>query len=288
GNVANLALARGTVRRKEMAVRAALGAGRGRLVRQVLVESAILSLVGGGLGVVVALWGVDLLGALRPDANPRAAVIRVDGGVLAFSLFVSLASGMLFGVLPALQAVRANVNDALKEGDLRTTTGGARGGRARAPLGGARGALSLMLLLCAGLSLRAFVALARTDQGFSPEGVVTMTAELPRAKYGEAERIRVFREQLGERLRALPGVAAATLSAGVPLGGPSETSYGVEGEPPRTDGAAHFTVYFPTDGHYLETMRLRLVARRLLTDGAHPSSKKVVVVDGHLARTVFA
>src|SRR5262249_13544139 len=220
GNVANLALARGTVRRKEMAVRAALGAGRGRLVRQVLVESAILSLVGGGLGVVVALWGVDLLGALRPDAIPRAAVIRVDGGVLAFSLFVSLASGMLFGVLPALQAVRANVNDALKEGDLRTTTGGARGGRARSLLVVAEVAFALMLLVCAGLSLRAFVALARTDQGFSAEGVVTMTAELPRAKYGEAERIRVFREQLGERLRALPGVAAATPAAGRPPRGP--------------------------------------------------------------------
>jgi putative ABC transport system permease protein len=287
-NVANLALARGTSRRKEMAVRAALGANRFQLVRQVLVESSLVSILGGTFGVLLALWGVDVLSTLRPEALPAQAVIRVDLGILAFSLVVSVATGMLFGILPALQAARANVGEVLKDADERTSTGGRRQGRTRNALVVAEVALALVLLVGAGLSIRAFLTLSRLDPGFVPDNVLTMEISLPTSGYETPEKVTAYRERLYESLGALPGVASATLSSGLPLASYSETSYAVEGAPPPAPNENQpFTVYYPVDAHYAETMRLHLFSGRFIRDDDRPDTTPIVVIDEHLARTRF-
>src|SRR5262249_54366501 len=214
---------------------------------------------------------------------PAEAVIHVDLRVLAFSLVVSLGSGVLFGIVPALHAARADVNDALKD-EARTVTAH---GRTRNALVVAEVALALMLLVGAGLSLRAFIALARSDNGFVPDQVVTMETDLPAAQYDTAEKVIAFHDELTRRVRALPGVAAATLSTGLPIAGSSETGYRVEGEPPPQPGGGHFTVYYTVDGTYRETMGLRLLAGRFVADNDRTDGPLVVVIDEHMARTIF-
>jgi putative ABC transport system permease protein len=287
-NVANLALARGTARRKEMAVRAALGASRLRIVRQMLVESCVVALAGGVLGVLLALWGVDVLASLRPKAIPEAIALHVDLGVLAFSFGVSVVAGVLFGVLPAVQAAGTDLGEVLKDSDQRTATGGKRQGRTRNALVVAEVALALVLLVGAGLSVRGFVGLMRVDPGFAADGLLTMSVTLPTSSYDTPEKIVGYRERLRDAMAAIPGVAAATLSSGLPLTGPSESSYGVDGEPPLRPGETHFAVYFPVDGAYREALGLRLIAGRFIEDSDRAGAPYVMVVDEHMARTVLA
>jgi predicted lysophospholipase L1 biosynthesis ABC-type transport system permease subunit len=189
-NVANLLLVRAAGRETEMAIRTALGAGRGRIVRQLVTESALLALAGGLLGTLLATWGVDVLKALGPTNLPRLEEVQVDGTVLAFSLALSLVTGLVFGLVPALHASRPSLNQMLKEGG-RGTSGGP-GARMRNGLVVAEMALAVVLLVGAGLLINSFSRLMAVDPGFRPENVVTFTVTAPDAKYGSYERLRTL------------------------------------------------------------------------------------------------
>ncbi|HEY8380120.1 MAG TPA: ABC transporter permease, partial [Nannocystis sp.] len=215
-NVANLLLARATTRRRELAVRSALGATRARLARQLLVECTLLALLGGAAGLLIPAWGLDVLERLAPAALARIPEIRLDAAVLGFTFVVSIATGLVFGLAPAFTASRTPVQYALKE--ATPTTAGWRG-RSRQALVAAELALAVLLLLGAGLFLRSFHAFRAADPGFDPEGVVTARYWLPFASYPDESSQRAFRQAVLERLRAIPGVEAATITRAGPLGG---------------------------------------------------------------------
>jgi predicted permease len=216
-NVANLLLMRATSRHREMAVRAALGAGRRRLVRQLITESVLLWVASGTAGIGVALLGVRALLALAPAGRiPRQGEIGVDATALAFSLAVSLVTGILFGLAPAVRATRSDVRDALAA-SARTMSG--RDGRLRGALVVAEIGLALVLLAGAGLMARSFIRLRHVELGFRPTGLATMTVDLPDASYRSAESMRAFHGRVLERLRAIPGAASAAAVNFIPLGG---------------------------------------------------------------------
>src|SRR5262245_1785405 len=238
-NIANLLLARAATRQKEMAIRLALGASRGRVLRQLLVESALLALLGGGGGLWLASRGVALLVAANtsgPSAIPRAQEIGLDWRVVAFTAAISLLTGLLFGLAPAWQASKVALSEALKEAS-RGASGGPGQHRLRGALVSAEVALSLVLLIGAGLMLKSFYNLQRVNPGFQADHLLTLRIALPPARYTTPQQIGDFYQQLLERLRALPGVqaaGAATLMALV--GGGSESPFAVEGQPePKPD-----------------------------------------------------
>jgi predicted permease len=284
-NVANLMLARGTTRRKEMAVRAALGAGRWQIARQLLIESTITAVVGGAAGVLLALWGVDVLSSARPDSLPLVADIRIDRSVLAFSLVVSVGTGILFGMAPALQAARASLHDALKDGNRTTAGRGHR--RLRGSLVVTEVALALVLLVGAGLLLRTVVSLQSVDLGFRPDGLLTAGLSLPPGKYDDVARLRAFLGRVSDNVRAIPGVKAASVSAGLPLAGASETSFWIEGRPRPAASEIPFAVYYPVSVGYREAMGITLVAGRWFTEADGPTVARVGIIDDVLARRFF-
>ncbi|MFN7929847.1 MAG: ABC transporter permease [Blastocatellia bacterium] len=227
-NIANLLLARAATRQKELAVRAALGAGRGRIVRQLLTESLLLSVLGGGLGVLLATWGVDLILKASPNAIPRAAEIGLDRAVLGFTFVLALLTGLLFGLLPAWQASRVDVHETLKDAGR-----GNSGSRQwlRSSLVVTEIAASLVLLVGAGLLIRSFYHLHQVNPGFSYDRLWSANIALPEKKYGDEQRIDFWR-RLTERLRELPGVEAAAVASGLPLGNNGwQTSFTIEGQP---------------------------------------------------------
>jgi putative ABC transport system permease protein len=217
-NVANLMLARAAGREREIALRSALGAGRGRLVRQLLTESVALALLGGIAGFATAFLLVKSLSAVLPADLPRAGAIGVDPGVLVFTLVVAVAAGILFGLAPALGAGRQDLVDSLKEGG-RGATIGRQGRRLRSGLVIAEMALALVLLVGAGLMLRSFARLLDSDPGYNPDGVLTLAVPLPAAVSGDNERVVAFFDQLLERVENLPGVSAAGAISQLPLSG---------------------------------------------------------------------
>ena len=228
-NVANLLLARATVRQREMALRAALGASRWRIIRQLLSESVLLAGVGGAAGLLLAQWGLSLIVSLSQNSLPRAGEIRLDGRVLLFSAVVALLAGILFGLAPAWQTSQMDLQSALKE-----TTRGSTGGRARLRHGlvVAEVALTLTLLVGAGLLLRSFYQLQRVDPGFDDERVLTFRMNLPERKYPNPDALSGFHQSLVARLRTLPGVEAASVAARLPLGTLNwSTSFLIEGRP---------------------------------------------------------
>jgi putative ABC transport system permease protein len=230
-NVANLLLARATARSKEIAIRTALGAGRWRIVRQLLTESVLLSTMGGTLGLLFALWGVDALLAVIPEDVPRLLVMNIglDTRVLIFTLVVSVVTGLLFGLAPAIQVSKANLNEALKEGG-RSGSGGAHRNYVRSTLVVAEVALSLLLLVGAGLLMKSFLNLRAADVGFNPEHVITMRIGLPDARYKENAQVEQFYRALLQRVEALPGVQYAGLTRGLPMNGGIESGITVEGQ----------------------------------------------------------
>src|SRR5262245_5175538 len=284
-NVANLLLARAAGRQKEMAIRAALGAGRWRAVRQLLTESLLLAISGGAAGLLLAWRLVDLLLAIAPDNLPRAYDIRLDTRVAGFTLLVSLLTGIVFGLLPALQASKINLGETLKEG------GRAAAGLLRRGLRGflvvSEVALAFVLLIGAGLLIRSFARLTEVNPGIDPRGVLTMDIFPPTAKYSGG-RIAAFYQQTLERVRALPGVEAAATTNSLPLSGSQPgTGFGIEGRPSPTflTFTAGWRIISPD---YFRTFRIPLVKGRLFAESDGADTPPVVVVNESLARIYFA
>lgn len=281
-NVANLLLARATSRRRELAVRAALGASGGRLLRQVLTESLILSLAGGLLGLLIPLYALDLFVALGPAELARVPGITVDHTVLGFTLAASLLTGLLFGLAPAFTAARTNLQEALKVG-----LPGAAGGRARTRqvLVVAQLALALVLLIGAGLFTRSFLSYRGVDPGFRAEGVLTAQVSLPSARYPDDASRRTFHQTVLEGMHALPGVEAATVTGVLPLGGYNMTT---RFTPPGADTTASRTIAMSRVGAgYFATFGIPLLAGREFDDRDQPGTPPVVILGESMARLAF-
>ncbi|HEV3469202.1 MAG TPA: ABC transporter permease [Pyrinomonadaceae bacterium] len=285
-NVANLLLARAAARGREIAIRTALGASRLRIVRQLLTESVTLALLGGVCGLLLAMWGVDLLRSLAADNLPPTAEVGLDTNVLLFTLGVSLLTGIIFGLAPALQASRADLNTSLKEGG-RSQSGGVGRQRLRGALVVSEVALSLLLLIGAGLMLKSFSRLRQAGVGFNPQNLLTMQASRTVGKGQDPARAVAFFDQLRERLGALPGVGAAAYAAGMPMLGAPDTSVRAAGRPDPEPGKAPQAVLYVTSPGYLEAMGIRPVRGRFFEERDDLNSQPVAVVDEAFARTVF-
>jgi predicted permease len=286
-NVANLMLARAAAREREMAIRTALGAGRWRVVRQLLTESALLALAGGALGLLVAIWSLDGLRWLNPGNIPRLHDIRIDGRVLAFTFIAALITGVLFGLVPALRSSRINLSDSLKEGGRSLVASGNH--RLRNLLVVAEMALSLILLIGAGLLIRSFLRVQQVEPGFSPQNVLSLRLSTVGTTYAEESRRRVFYQQLWERLGRLPGVESVGGASVLPLsGGIGWGSITIEGYDPAASGqeAIQADQRFATVG-YFETMKVPLISGRFFTPQDTKDSLPVVIVDEKMARTYW-
>ena len=283
-NVANLLLARGSSRRKEIAIRNALGAGRGRIVLQLLSESLLLSLVGGVLGLILARGGMAVLARLAADSIPQLAEARLDARLFLFALGVSVVTGVLFGMAPAIQVSGAHLNAALTEGGRGGTTG--RRGRAmRSFLVIVELTLSVVVLIGAGLLIRSFVRLRSTDPGFQPSGVLTFRLLLGGSRNASPARRISFVRQVGERMAQLPGVRAVGGANWLPLTGLyGGTTFTVDGQPaPPTDQRPVGLIRSVTPS-YFRAMGIPLVAGREFTDSDTAESPPVIVVNQMLAR----
>jgi putative ABC transport system permease protein len=281
-NVANLLLARGTVRHKEMAIRAAMGAPRARLVRQLLTESLILAALSGALGAVIALWGVELLVAASPISIPRLKGVTIDRGVLLFTTIVSMVTGVLFGLAPALYLSRADAGDTLKDAGRGST--GTRSARTRQVLVVAEIALSLMLLASAGLLVRSLIALRQVDPGFVAEHAVTAGMLLPDARYPDGPSRIAFYRRLEEAIRALPAATATGIATTLPLSGSDmNVGFTIEGRP-QEPGARTSAAYFGVSPDYFKAMGIRLVKGRAFTAADNEQSAPVAVISEAFAK----
>jgi predicted permease len=283
-NIANLLLARFAARRKEIAARFALGASRARVLRQLVAESMIVALLGGGAGLLLAQWALDAVVALGTDLIPRAVEIRLDPIALLFALVVTLVTGLAIGLLPGLQAARVNVNETLKEAS-RGSTG--TGHRLRAGLLVAEVALSLVLLIAAGLLLASFARLQRVEPGFNPEGVFTAQLVLPAERYDRDQRV-AFYEQLYQRLATLPGSSSAALSDRVPLTGaqtPAPVAVVGRSLPPLSER-------FQANRHlvspkYFATLEIPIRAGRDFDERDSARVPHVVIINESFAKRLF-
>ena len=285
-NVANLMLARASGRQKEIALRAALGASRWRIVRQLLTESVIVALAGGVIGILVGFWGIDALRVSNPGDAARFAPgwyqLGINFPVLIFTFALAIFSGIVFGLFPALQISKPNLNDSLKEG-ARQSSGSSH--RMRSSLVVFEVALSLVLLVGAGLLARSFLSLLRTDPGFDPENVLTMNLVLPAAKYRDRPSRAAFYQDLVQRVKATPGVQSAAVVNYIPLGGAnSSDSYLVEGEPEPAPGDEYLGRYRVSTPDYFQTMGISILRGRGFTEQDKVDGPPVVVVNETLAR----
>jgi len=291
-DVANLLLAHAVVREREMTLRAALGASRLRLIRQNLAESLLLSGLGGLAGLLLAAWSLGGIRLLVPSNMPLAAPIRIDGGVLAFTLAVSLASGLLFGLLPSLHACRSELSGSLKEGGR--LNGSARGhlGQTRSLLTVMEGALSVVLLVGAGLLIRSFARLSEVNPGFNTQRLLTTQVSLAEGIYQAPTRRNEYYETVLQRVAALPGVRSAAFTSNLPLSGAAVTSAfelqvkeASKQPPPVGDSRdALLTAVSPS---YFRTMGIPLLAGRLFEDGDRDASPKVAIASESLARAFW-
>jgi putative ABC transport system permease protein len=286
-NVANLLLVRAASRQKELAIRAALGAGRWRIVRQMLAESLLLSLVGSGLGILLATWGVDLIVSLSGRNIPPTANVRIDATVLGFTLLVALLTGVLFGLVPALHSANPNLGESLKEGG-RSATEGVRRNRTRSVLVVFESAVAVVLLVGAGLLIRSFIRLQNVSPGFDGQNVLTMQIALSRGRYTNAEQRRNFFDQLHERLRSLPGVESVGMITELPLSNqPNDMAFTVEGRPPVSPNDQYGADWRRINQDYFRTMRIPLLRGRTFTEQEARQSANLVIISESLARGVF-
>ena len=279
-NLANLLLVRGAMRGRELAVRAALGAGRARLVRQLCTESLVLAAIGGALGLGVAVLARQALVSLVPPAVRQVQAIRIDGLVVAFTAALAIGSGLLFGLAPAVSSVRRNLMTALRTG----TRSGAAAGKARSGLVVAELALSVTLLVGAGLLLRSFVAMQRLDLGFRTEGLVTANVLFPRARYAEAERAAAAIEDLLTRLRGAPAVAAAEAVDQPPLLFAGDQDIDVEAPGESRPEGGQSVWYRTVSPGYLSLLGFRVLEGRLFADTDRPGAAPVAIVNEAAAR----
>jgi putative ABC transport system permease protein len=283
-NVANLLLARGITRRKEIGVRAALGAGRQRIVRQLLTESLVLAIFGGALGLLFAWLGTGLLVALSPAELFGPAKVGINAPVMLFALGVSLLTGIIFGLLPAFQTTRFNLHDSLKEGG-RNAGGTGAGHRLRDIFVAAEIALALVLLIGAGLLIRSFTRLQAVDPGFDAQNLLTMTVNVPSWKYDNDRKIIDFFRQSIFQLKSLPEVESVGAISFLPFNGPhSGTGVEVEGKPKRPPGQGLTTGVCVTDENYFHAMKMQLRQGRLFTSQEATEERHVVVVNESFAQ----
>ena len=288
-NVANLLLARAATRDREVAVRVALGAGRARLMRQLLTESVVLAIIGGALGLAMATWAVAAVRGTDVRFLPRQGEISIDGTIVAFTLVLSVATGLLFGLAPAIRLSRGSLHATLREG-ARGATGGSLA-RVRGALVLGEVAVALMLLVGAGLLIRSFDKLTKVDLGFEPSQVLTYSVTFPSAKFGDRDQAAPLYDALLERAKALPGVQQAALSADLPMGGASYLSFSIQGRPDRPErpGAAPEDMQpFAVSPDYFATMHIPLKRGRLITAADRAGATPVAVISEEAARRFFA
>jgi len=283
-NVAHMLLARAATRRKEVALRAALGARRGRLIRQFLTESLLLGGLGGALGLALAILGTRVLIAMSPGNVPRVQTVSVDGHAALFLLAATILTSVGFGLVPALQASSVNVNDLLKEG-ARGTGEGFRKSRLRSLLVISEFALALMLLIGAGLMIRTFAALQAVDAGFNPHNVISMMVSVAGSKEADGGRRTVFYHQLLERVRSLPGVEFAGAINHLPLAGDTwGWSFLIEGRAKPRPGETPTAIYRIVTPGYFETMRLPLIRGREVTEADTVNAPGIVMINERAAQ----
>jgi putative ABC transport system permease protein len=286
-NVVNLLLAKATKRQKEITLRAALGAGRFRLVRQFLTESVLLSFLAGGLGILVAAWSLDLLRALKPDNIPDVNKIHLDLHVLGFLLAISFLVGIALGLAPAWHASRLHLNESLKESS-GAGLGGTTGGNLRRVLVVAEIALSLVLLVGAGLMIRSFARLLSVDPGYDPDNLLTFQLSLPDSKYPKSPQVFAFYREALDRMSACPGVQSVAISNTLPpSGGETDGPFYVEGHEPSNPNEAPDTIYDPVSPEYFRTLKTPLIAGRYLTEQDNNENSRAVVINETMAREFF-
>ncbi|HJQ25173.1 MAG TPA: ABC transporter permease [Blastocatellia bacterium] len=286
-NVANLQLARATARDREFSIRTALGASRLRLVRQLLTESMLLAVCGGLVGLLLAVWGVDLLLALGKDQVPRLNEIGVDWRVFGWAMLVAMASGLIFGLAPALQSSKANLNEALKEGGRGSTEGAGRR-RLRDSLVVVEVALALALLVGAGLLLKSFWRLQNVETGVHAQQIFTGRVSLVTPKYAERDQRREFYRQLLERLKTTPGVQSVALTSGLPpdrLG--LSDGFGIEGQPDPPDGKGPVADLLMVSPAYFETLGIPILQGRDFNEADKQGAPVVAIINQTLARKFF-
>jgi len=280
-NVANLLLGRAAARQREIAVRTALGAGRGRLIRQLLTESVLLSVVGASLGILLAYWGVSALLAALPTNTSLAEQVAINGTVLVFTAGIAVLTGLVFGLVPAWQASRADVQETLKEGG-RSGSSGIGHNRMRSALVVVETAMALILLVGTGLMLKSFYRVLQADGGFNAEGVLTASVSGPDSKYKEPPQRRAFIEQVVAKVQAIPGVEYA--ASALPLLGGWQSGFSVEGKPAPPIGQQPSADITRVSPDYFRVMGIRLIKGRAFSEQDHADAPKVCMIDETFAQ----
>jgi putative ABC transport system permease protein len=289
-NVASLLLTRSLSRQKEVAIRSALGASRGRVVRQFMTESMLLSIIGGVAGLLIAYWGVPALVSVLPqsqlNAMPFLKTLHLNPGVLAFSFGLSLLTGLLFGLAPALQSSKLDLNEALKEGGRQTSIGA--GTRLRSAMVVTEIALAVVLLIGAGLMMKSLLRLLQTNVGFKTDNVLTMTVILPPAKYTETNQQINFNDQLREGVQSLPGVSGSGTVNILPVNAGNTTRFYIDGDPVPEPGKEVEANIRTVSDDYFQALGIPLLAGRTFDTSDKPNGRGVVIIGKTIADRMFA
>ncbi len=289
-NVGNLLMSRSAARRQEIALRSALGASRGRIIRQLLTESVLLSALGGGFGLLLAVWGMNALLAESPLDPLRMNEVGLDGKVLSFTLLISLATGVLFGLLPALQASKPDLNEVLKEGG-RGPMQSLRHNRVRTMLVVGEIAISMVLLVGTVLMVRSFALMLNVDPGFNTENILTMRFTLSGAKYPDNQQVATFFQQLRQRVGSLPGVQEAAIINQLPIAADkAEASFEIEGRPleAESDRESAIADYRMISPNYFKAMDIQITRGRPFTEQDGQQAPAAVIINELLARRFWA
>ncbi len=286
-NIASLLLVRATARQREIAIRMALGAGRARLIRQLMTESLLLGAAGAGAGLLAGTWAIALLLKVLPDGVPRVEEIGLDARVAALAIGVSLLCALLFGLAPAFQASRTAASSALRESE-RGSSGGRARARTRSLLVVAEIALTLVLLVSAGLLTNSFIRLQRVDPGFLVDSVTIVSLPLPQSKYPDGKRQAAFYKQIADGIRSRPEVQSAAILFPSPIEGRNASgTFTIEGRPTSTRADRPFAAIASVSGDYFRTLGIPLIAGRTFTEQDREPAPPVIVVNATLARTYF-
>jgi putative ABC transport system permease protein len=284
-NVANLMLARAAARQKEIAVRLSLGASRWRIIRQLLTESVMLSVMGGAIGLLLAWWSLELLVAIIPNDTPRLAEIRLDRWVLGFTFLLSFLTGLVFGLVPAWQASKTDLHETLKEAARNLSGGGLRSQKFRSALVIAEIALSLLLLIGSGLMVKSFIHLQEVSPGFNPDNLLTFEVSLPKTQYPEDAQKIAFYKEVVQRIQTLPGVQNAAASSGLPLGNNGNKSFfTVEGQPLPEPGQTPVAEVMVITPDYFLTMGTKFIKGRDFNEQDTTTSQYVTLIDEVFAK----